>query len=71
MGFVDQSTEYDLAVVLTAMALEGKVTSGLEHGRAERRQMRICGWRPGSNVPGYVRDGAIGGSQKKCVSPLP
>jgi hypothetical protein len=52
VGFVDQSTEYDWPAVFTAMALDGKVTSGLEQGSAETRQIRICGWRPGSNVPG-------------------
>src|SRR5574339_457060 len=70
-GFVDQSTEYDLAVVLTAMSPGANVTSGVLQGRTATRQMRIWGWRPGSKVPGYVRDGAIGGSQKKCGSPLP
>src|SRR5215204_4074221 len=70
-GFVDQSTEYDWLAVLTAIAPDGNVTSGTAQGRAATRQIRTCGWRPGSNVPGYVRDGAIGGSQKKCGSPLP
>jgi hypothetical protein len=52
-GFVDQSTEYDWPAVFTAMvpAAEGYVTSGAAQGSAEMRQMRICGWRPGSNVP--------------------
>jgi len=52
VGFVDQSTEYDWPAVFTAMVLEGNVTSGLEQGSAATRQIRICGWRPGSNVPG-------------------
>jgi hypothetical protein len=42
---------------------DGNVTSGTLHGSAEMRQMRICGWRPGSNVPPWVVSGAIGGSQ--------
>src|SRR5687768_18144853 len=70
-GFVDQSTEYDWLAVLTAIAPDGNVTSGTAQERTATRQMRICGWRPGSKVPGYARDGAIGGSQKKCESPLP
>ena len=50
-GFVDHSAEYDMALVFTVMADDGNVTSGTEHGSAEMRQMRMCGWRPGSNVP--------------------
>ena len=70
-GFVDQTTEYVSLAVLTAISLDGNVTSGTAQGSAAMRQMRICGCRSGSNVPLYVVLGAIGGSQKKCGLPLP